>query len=137
LSEDLQALLRIGPQRRAGEPLDVGESGTLFRFLQFAAWKRGEDRQFIKRGTLKHRPLTVSPDITTWPLDRLLELDNGTSQWASAAVLMGNQERQPAAVPYKLGLTYEALEHWQKVKSAKTPLEFRLDETIKRQAEAY
>ena len=39
LGTDLQALNRATKQRRAGNEIDVGESGTLYRFLQFAAWR--------------------------------------------------------------------------------------------------
>src|ERR1019366_994697 len=95
LSTDLQALARASEQWREGSPSDVGESGTLYRFLQFAAWDLGEDRTFIRRGTMEGRDITQDPSIVSLPLAELLKLDNGTSQWASAAVLLGNQETPP------------------------------------------
>lgn len=39
LGTDLQALNRATKQWRAGNEIDVGESGTLYRILQFAAWR--------------------------------------------------------------------------------------------------
>src|SRR6202035_150653 len=70
LSDDLEALRGVLGQWPAGEPLDVGESGTLYRFLRFAAWKRGEDREFVLRGTLPQRPMCNAPAIVNWPLER-------------------------------------------------------------------
>lgn len=137
LGTDLQALLRVCKQWDSGQVLDVGESGTLYRFLQFAAWKLGQPKQFKTSGTLAGRAISQDPSIADMPLAELLQLDNGTSQWASAAVLLGNTEARPSPMPYKLALTYEALEHWQKARSAGRAWQPRYDRTILAQAEAY
>lgn len=137
LSTDLQALLRASKQWLSGQTIDVGESGTLYRFLKFAAWNSGQDRQFIKHGTLLNRPITDDPSIVNLPLSELLKLDNGTSQWASAAVLLGNKEVPPSPMPFMLDLTYQALEHWQKSKEQNKHWVAKKDQTIRDQANAY
>ncbi len=137
LSSDLQALARASEQWKANLPIDVGESGTLYRFLQFASWKRNENRKFIKHGTLKDRRIADDPSIVTLPLEQLLKLDNGTSQWASASVLLGNTEDPPKDVPYKLKLTYEAVDHWKSARQNKHKWTPRKDQTISQQAKAY
>jgi hypothetical protein len=136
LSDDLQALLRAARAWKINEPVDVGESGTLYRFLQFAAWKLDLPKTFLKQGTLQERALTNNPNIVKMSQKELLRLDNGTSQWASAAALLGDEERLPNP-PFKLQLTYEAIEHWKEQRETGLPWEPRYDATIRKQAEAY
>ncbi len=137
LCTDLQALLRTSVDWNKGKAIDVGESGTLYRFLQFADWKDGGKREFIKRGTLVDRKIADNPEIANMPIDELLRLDNGTSQWASIAVLLsGNTERPPESA-YKLDLTYEALEHWQQRRKEDKRWDTRLDQTIRSQTESF
>ena len=137
ISADLVALSRASGAWRTGAAVDVGESGTLYRFLQFADWKERGNRTFIKHGTLKDRKIVDDPSIVRWSLGELLKLDNGTSQWASAAVLCGNNEPKPSPLPYKLALTYEALEHWKDTQEHGTSWKERRDETILNQTAAY
>lgn len=132
LGDDLLALQRAVSTWNSGEPIDVGESGTLYRLLKFASWKLGLNKKFIMRGTLPHRKITNDPEIINWPQSELLKLDNATSQWATAAVLLGDPERL-TDVPYKLKLTYEAVEHWNNNK----PWQPKYDETILNQAFAF
>jgi len=136
LGDDLLALRRCIVDWKSDRSLEVGESGTLYRFLQFASWKLNLNKQFVLTGSLKDRHITQNPDIVRYPLAELLTLDNGTSQWASAAVLMGNDEviENP---PYKLALTYEALAHWKKRRKRKKQWTVRKDETILRQATTF
>jgi len=136
LSDDLQAMCLASLQWRLNLPLYVGESATIYRFLKFASWKLGQDREFVIRDTLKNRDICDDPEIVDWSLERLLTLDNGTSQWASASVLMGNEERIPNP-PYKLQLTYDAVKHWKTARSNKRRWEPRYDKTILKQALAY
>lgn len=136
LSDDLLALKRAVDIWRTDEPIDVGESGTLFRFLRFATWVSDTQKTFIKRGTLAMRNICDDPSIVHWPIAKLLTLDNNTSQWASAAVLCGNNEKIENP-PYKLALTYEAVEHWKQRRAIGKNWEPRYDETILRQAEAF
>lgn len=136
LSGDLQALYRAATQWDTEEEIDVGESGTLYRFLQFASWKLDLNKRFIKQGTLVAREICNDQAIVTWPLEKLLMLDHGTSQWASAAVLLGNEERT-GNPPYKLRLTYEAKDHWKARRAEGKIWEPRFDQTIARQAETF
>src|SRR3989338_3939160 len=110
LGDDLKSLFEYSLQWLQDKPIDVGESGTLYRFLKFASWKLNKNKKFIRRGTLRDRKIFDKPEIVNWPLNQLLKLDNGTSQCASASVLMGNQEKI-ANPPYKLQVTYDAVEH--------------------------
>ncbi len=136
LNDDLLALKRTMGDWGSGKPIDVGESGTLYRFLQFASWKLNLNKQFIRRGTLAERKITDHPKIISYSLSELLKLDNGTSQWASAAVLLGNEEKIPNP-PYKLQLTYDAVAHWKARRGAGKAWEIRHDKTILRQAETF
>jgi len=136
LSNDLQALRRTLIAWNSDKPLDVGESGTLYRFLKFTSWKRGLNKKFILDGSLQKREICDNPEIINDPLKKLLKLDNGTSQWASAAVILGNKERIKDP-PYKLDLTYEAVLHWKKQRDKGKCWEPRYDETILRQAESF
>jgi len=136
LSEDLLALKRASELWRTNEPIDVGESGTLYRLLQFASWKLGLNKKFIIRGTLKNKKITDDPGIVNLPLEELLKLDNGTSQWATATKLLGNKETV-SNPPYKLKITYEAIRHWKKRRKEGLSWEPRQDETILKQAETF
>jgi hypothetical protein len=137
LSTDLSALLRATKEWQSGErKIPVGESATLYRFLRFYCWKHGFDREFVLEGTLKERKITHDIWIPFMPLQELLKLDSGTSQWASASVLFGNRERVENPSP-KLKLTYEAAGHWREMMVTRTPIEPRYDDTIRRQAEAF
>lgn len=136
LNEDLKSLYRAALQWDLGDSINVGESGTLYRFLKFASWELGLDKKFVLQGTLKDREICDDPKIVDWPLEQLLTLDNRTSQWASASVLMGNQERVQNP-PYKLQVTYDAVEHWKTVRESGEVWKPRFDETIWAQASAY
>lgn len=136
LSEDLKSLYQASAQWGSERPIDVGESATLYRFLRFASWKLGQEREFIRSGTLRYREICDDPGIIDWSLEQLLTLDDKTSQWASASVLMGNQERI-ARPPYKLQLTYDAVQHWNNARKNGERWEPRYDETLLAQASAY
>ena len=130
LGSDLSALKRAVGVWKTKKSIDVRESGTLYRFLQFASWKYGLQKEFVLRGTLKKRSVTKNSKIINWPLKKLLRLDGGTSQWASAAVLAGSKEKVKNP-PYKLELTYKAVSHWKKRRKRDEAWQARYDETIK------
>ena len=44
LSDDLKALYSASIQWKLGKSIDVGESGTLYRFLKFASWKLNQNK---------------------------------------------------------------------------------------------
>jgi hypothetical protein len=136
LGEDLLALKRTAINWNSNKPIDVGESGTLYRLLKFISWKIDLDKRFITRGTLASRKITDDPSIVHFSQRELLALDNGTSQWATAAVLLGDKERLPDP-PFKLQLTYEAVDHWKKKRRGGDAWVSRYDATISHQAQTY
>ena len=136
LGGDLSALKRVCETWNTNQSVDVGESGTLFRYLQFASWKYKLNKQFIKRGTLSNRQISNNPDIVNWDLKRLLTLDGGTSQWASISVLLGNQEVIENA-PYFLKVTYEAKKHWEEKRKEGKIWEPKHDEVLLKQADYF
>lgn len=136
LGDDLLALKKISEVWNSDELVDVGESGTLYRLLKFASWKLNLNKKFITQGTLSKRKITDDPKIISLSQTEFLKLDNGTSQWASAAALLGDEERIPNP-PFKLKLTYEAVDHWNKQRAKGLGWIPHYDETISAQAEAY
>lgn len=136
LGNDLFALQQALHEWPTQDIIHVGESGTLYRFLQYLSWKEGADKEFIKEGTLLARAITYNPKIITYPIAQLLHLDHGTSQWASAALLSGHQERIMRP-PYHLAMTYEALDHWNTHQKNGKPWETRFDQTILKQAKTF
>ena len=136
LNDDLQALLRAVQEWPNQQAIFVGESGTLFRFLQFLSWKKGLGKTFIKTGTLVDRSMHEDPTIVGWSQQELLTLDNGTSQWASAAVLNGDSAVL-SDPPFKLEVTYKAVRHWKQQRSKGQPWEPQWDATIAHQATTF
>ncbi|MCC7543806.1 hypothetical protein IT415_03850 [bacterium] len=67
LSDDLLALERALQTWHTDQPVDVGESGTLYRFLQFTARRKGLHKDFVTHGTLRDRPITGNPGIAHQP----------------------------------------------------------------------
>jgi hypothetical protein len=136
LSDDLLALKGAAEVWRSDQPVDVGESGTLYRLLKYASWKLKLNKKFITRGTLTDRSINDDSSVVELSQSELLTLDNGTSQWASAAVLLGDKERLPSP-PFKLQLTYEAVRHWKSQREKGECWVPQYDETIFIQAETY
>lgn len=133
LNDDLLALKRVAEDWDVKDEINVGESGTLYRFFKFASWKLGLKKKFILEGTLKNRVICDDPTILDWPLEKLLTLDNSTSQWASAAILMGSKDRLENS-PYKLKVTYDAVDAWHAAENKGLSWKPRLDQTISDQA---
>lgn len=136
LGDDLIALKKASGQWKTSTDINVGESGTLYRLLKYVSWKQNLNKNFILEGTLKHRKINDDQIVLRLSQTDLLKYDNGTSQWASAAVLLGDPERllEP---PYKLELTYQAVKHWQSQRDKGLSWEPRYDETILGQTKAY
>lgn len=135
LGDDARKMIIISREWRTKNEHNVGEGGALFRYLQFASWKYNLEKKFIKEGTLKDRKMCDNPEIVNWPLEKLLELDNSTPQWASVSILLGNREEVPDN--YFLNLSKEALEEYGNAKQEKRFCELRYDETLTLQAEAF
>jgi len=138
LGDDLIALKRVAEKWDTEEPLNVGESGTLYRFVQFYFWKNKIDREIIKEGSLLERGACNNPGIINWTLEKLLDLDGGTTQWASASIINGSTEK--ITVPRyknKLQLSYDAVEHWNSQRNDNLCWEPKYDRTIEKQAIAF
>lgn len=137
LSDDLLALKRVCDVWDTDNPIEVGESGTLYRFLQFASWKLNLNKRFATEGTLRERKIGQDHSIVNLTQRELLALPGEpTSQWASASALLGNDERYIDA-PFKLRVTYEAVDHWRSRRSEGRPWEPREDSTISAQTQTF
>lgn len=142
LSGDLESLRRVLKAWKNGEQeIDVGESATIYRFFIYHSWATGDDKRFIKRGSLINRQITDDPaKVIDKPTRKLLLLDGGTSQWASAAYLYrwvtSGTIKKINNPPAKLQLTYDAVDHWAGKRRLRQCWEPRYDETILKQAAA-
>lgn len=138
LGGDLLALKKAVESWGTDKPVDVGESATLYRVLQFASWELNLNKKFVTRGTLtkRLRNMTKDPNIVNLSLNELLDLPEKTSQWATASVLCGNRERIPNP-PYKLQVSFDAVRHWNKQRQHGKTWEPRPDTTILRQANVF
>ncbi len=90
LPDDLIVLRNVLLKWESENEINIGESGTIYRFLKFYCWKKGIKKRFILEGTLKNRDICDDPNIVNMPVSKLLELDNNTQQWASASVLVNS-----------------------------------------------
>lgn len=136
LGEDLQALKRISKVWDSDEPFDVGESGTIYKYLRFYLWKNKIEREIVKRGTLVNRKIADDPEIVNLPIADLLKLDGGTSQWASASVLYGNTEKFEGDLFY-LNKTYDAVKHWKEKRDIGKVWEAKKDPTLNSQVKMF
>lgn len=92
LPDDVIAAVKLSEDLKAGRNVvSVGESGTLYRFLIYWARKNKRLIEFTTSGTLRNREITIPDNLLDLSYDELLALDNGTSQWASAAMICGKQ----------------------------------------------
>jgi hypothetical protein len=112
--------------------IPVGESGTLYRFLQYIIWHTGDQKHLTKSGTLLNRKICADKYILNYSFEELLKLDKGTSQWASAAYLCGKRGI-PKKIPVKLQTTIDAYNHWTSVRGKDEKWEVRFDDTILQQ----
>jgi len=76
-----------------------------------------------------------NPEIVTWSIAKLLELDNNTPQWASASILTGSTEEIPD--DFFLNLSKEAITHYNGARKEGGCCEVRYDDTILLQAKAF
>ncbi len=133
-SDDIRVLEQIILDLPTDKPLDVGESGTLARIFSFSNWKQSWGKQIIKHGTLISRDIATEEEVLACSNQtELLHLRDRTSQWATAAVLIGDPERI-SNPPYKLGLTYDVWDEWHEKQQTGERWVRRLDETLFNQA---
>ncbi len=113
LGNDLEALKRVALVWDSNEPFDVGESGTIYRFVKFYLLKNNIDREIKISETLIHRvkKMNINPDMVNWSLVKLGTLEGGTTQWQTMAILLGNNEKL-SEIPFYLQKTYDAIKHW-------------------------
>ena len=146
LSDDLKSVKNcIDVWDKPEIPLNVGEAGTWYRLLWFYFTKNNIKREIIKEGTLKGREVCNNSEIVDskkWPPERLLTLDDGTTQFATAAYLCGDERIVKDIIYYtpkyeKLHMTYESVPYWNEKIKNNEPWEMRKDKTIERQVRAY
>jgi hypothetical protein len=145
LSDDLISVKNCVDVWDTDKPLNVGEAGTWYRLVWFYHTKNNIKREIIREGTLKTREVCTNPEIVDgkkWPPERLLTLDNGTTQLATAAYLMGDERKVQDTQYYtpkyeKLHMTYESVPYWEEKNKNNEPWEMRKDKTIERQIRAY
>jgi len=140
LGGDLKALKRVIDLWETDKPLEVGESGTIYRFARFYTWKNKIYREIKISDTLINRvkrgAICDSQEIVNWTPEELLKLDNQTSQWATMNYLLGDR-RKVENPPFKLKVTYDAVEHWEQQRKIGKSWEAREDPTIMNQALAF
>jgi len=59
LGDDLISLKKAVETWESDQFIDVGESGTLYRFLEFISWKLNLDKKFIIRKLLQKEILMI------------------------------------------------------------------------------
>jgi len=141
LGGDLKALQRvIDSWNNLSQPIDVGESGTIYRFVKFYTWKNKINREIKISDTLINRAkrgaICDNPEIVNFSPEELLKLDNQTSQWATMAFLLGDR-RKVKNPPFKLQVTYDAVEHWEQQRKEGESWIPRVDPTLLSQALAF
>jgi hypothetical protein len=136
LGGDLEALGRVARDWNGKGPLNVGESGTIYRFVRFYLWQDESARELITEGTLTKRAkekICDNSDLVHWSSERLGKLDEGTTQWQTMAYLL--RDRIKVNNPkYKLQVTYDAVEHWENARAHGEVWQPRKDPTLFNQA---
>lgn len=138
LGDDLKNTYRAYTELREGKKeVHVGESGTLYRFLKFLSFKKNLDLELIPEGTLVDRVENFcdNPDMVNWPLEKLLNTKEKTTQWASAAILLGNSEK--IENNQKLRASKDAVSHWYRRRNNRQYWEEHHDLNILTQAIGY
>jgi len=140
LGGDIKALKRVVDLWGTDKLLDVGESGTIYRFVRFYTWKNKINREIKISDTLIDRvtrgAICNNPEIVNCSPEELLKLDHQTSQWATMAYLLGDR-RKVENPPFKLKVTYDAVEHWEQQRKQGESWAARVDPTILNQALAF
>ena len=62
INDDILAIKNASIAWRNNQDINVGESATLYRLLQFASWKFKLNKTFLKEGSLKNRSITNNPN---------------------------------------------------------------------------
>jgi hypothetical protein len=155
ISGDLKALSRVADNwdKRFDQPLDIGESGTIYRFIKMYNWINKIPHDPIVSGTLIERSkneMTNNPEIASWTMDELRKLDHNTTQWATMKYLLSSPEEREKSTPviykgnrltrdgdFKLRVTYDSVDHWESQRSQGKNWETRKDPTFIGQLSAF
>lgn len=138
LGNDLEALKRVALDWASDKPFDVGESGTIYRFIKFYLLKNNIDREIKISETLIHRvkKMNIDPDMVNWSLSKLGTLEGGTTQWQTMAILLGNTEKLEE-IPFYLQKTYDAIKHWEEQRKKGEVWQAQKDPTLFKQSKEY
>ncbi len=113
ISKDIRALLACARNwTDQSMPVQVADCRTLYCYLKYASWKADDQRMFMLSDPLLFRSPNADPKVLTWKQQKLLTLEGGSSQWASAAILSGSEARLLRPPP-PLKLTYHAQIVWK------------------------
>ncbi len=155
LGSDLKALRRIAGEwhLRYSKPLNVGESGTIYRFVKFYNWLNNIPHEPIVSDTLQKRSreeITNDSSIVHLTPEILLTLDNNTTQWATMQYLLLPPALRKKVAPiihhgktltrsgdFKLRVTYDAVSHWEEQRKEGKCWESRIDPTFFAQQKAF
>ena len=117
--------------------------------FSYLSWKQGVKKVFRTSKTLagdRNSNITLNPefiDRKKWSLEKLLKLDGGTTQMASAVLLL---DENPPSIDrlnltkhqeYFLTLTIQERKYWEEKQSRGEQWHLVYDETIERQAQAF
>jgi len=122
------------------QEFDVGESGKVYRLFYYASVMLNRQAKFNLSGTLRDRPITIDPEKLRGSIEELLQLDGGTSQYATTAYLMAEEDIDISHIlnpPPHLLRAIEAKKHWKSQRQKGRPWKPRYDDTFLRQAIAY
>lgn len=90
--EDIAAAINVSRQLKTGGILDPGDSRTLLIMLRMLLWSTKTTRKVCLSPMQVARQVEDDPEIATWTLEKMLTLSNGTTQFASAAILLQNRK---------------------------------------------
>ena len=139
LGDDLKAAHKAYVELKQGrKEIHVGKSGTLYRFLKFLSFKENLNLELIPEGNLIERSkgFCDDPDMVNWPLEKLLNTEDKTTQWASASILCGSTEKIENQ-NLKIRASYSAVDHWYKRRDQGKQWKEQHDLIIHSQALAY
>ena len=120
--DDLLATVDAIEDLEARRNMRVRNAGTLCRIAVMGIWLRGLGLEVIKGDELAARPMTDDPRIANLSQAELLAsplvaADKGTTQWASAKAIWGDDDRLPTPPP-KVLETYQTIDEWRVARAA-------------------
>lgn len=130
LGDDLKATRNAFVQLKNRDyPIRVDKSRTLYCIIQWKLWLDGIDKEISANFSVADR-IHANKEIIYLSPERLLQLESGTSQWATAQALWGSANRI-VSPPQKLQMTYDLIDNYDKERK------IIYDQTILRQLIAW